>query len=44
MELEEGKVLRKRSLEMRTIARAAWTSGGTSFTAFSKLVASWKLG
>lgn len=44
MELEEGKVLRKRSLEMRAMARAGWTSGGTSFTAFSKLVASWKLG
>ncbi|XP_059432020.1 UDP-glycosyltransferase 88B1-like [Corylus avellana] len=44
MELEEGKILRKRSLDMRAMARAAWTSGGTSFAAFSNLVASWKLG
>ncbi|KAG6658685.1 UDP-glycosyltransferase 88B1-like [Carya illinoinensis] len=42
MELEEGKVLRERSLDMRVMATAAWTKGGSSFTAFSKLVASWK--
>lgn len=45
MELEEGKVLRKRSLEMKAMAMAAWsTSGGSSFTDFSKLVGSWKQG
>uniref|UniRef100_A0A7N2RC44 Glycosyltransferase n=1 Tax=Quercus lobata TaxID=97700 RepID=A0A7N2RC44_QUELO len=44
MEFEEGKVLRQRSLEMRAMAMAAWTSGGSSFTAFTTLVASWKQG
>lgn len=39
MELEEGKVLRKRSLEIRAMAMAAWTTGGSSFTAFQ----SWRL-
>nr|POE92504.1 anthocyanidin 5,3-o-glucosyltransferase [Quercus suber] len=44
MEFEEGNVLRQRSLEMRAMAMAAWTSGGSSFTAFTTLVASWKQG
>ncbi|KAG2713435.1 hypothetical protein I3760_04G176600 [Carya illinoinensis] len=42
MELEEGKVLRERSLDMRVMATAARTKGGSSFTAFSKLLVSWK--
>ncbi|KAH9664685.1 UDP-glycosyltransferase 88A1 [Citrus sinensis] len=39
----EGKALRERSLEMRMMAATAWNNndGGSSFTAFSNLVASW---
>lgn len=39
----EGKSLRERSMEMRMMAAAAWNNndGGSSFTAFSNLVASW---
>uniref|UniRef100_A0A2N9I7W5 Glycosyltransferase n=1 Tax=Fagus sylvatica TaxID=28930 RepID=A0A2N9I7W5_FAGSY len=44
MELEEGKVVRQRSLEMRAMAMEAWSSGGSSCAAFSTLVASWKQG
>lgn len=46
---EKGKSLRKTSLKMRTMgmAASAWNNGGdgpdgSSFTAFSNLVASWK--
>ncbi|XP_028786425.1 UDP-glycosyltransferase 88F5-like [Neltuma alba] len=44
MEFEEGKILRQRSLEMKARAIAAWSSGGSSSTAFHDLVSSWKHG
>ncbi|KAJ7957113.1 Glycosyltransferase [Quillaja saponaria] len=41
MELEDGKILRQRSLEMKVMAKAVWSSGGSSSTAFSQLLGSW---
>lgn len=38
----EGKGFRESSSMMKIMAMAAWTNGGSSFTALSKLVASWK--
>ncbi|KAJ6934929.1 hypothetical protein NC652_010031 [Populus alba x Populus x berolinensis] len=38
----EGKRFRESSSMMKIMAMAAWTNGGSSFTALSKLVASWK--
>lgn len=38
----EGKGFRESSSMMKKMAMAAWTNGGSSFTALSKLVASWK--
>ncbi|KAF7840187.1 UDP-glycosyltransferase 88B1 [Senna tora] len=44
MEFEEGKVVRKRCLEVKEMAMAAWSKGGSSFNAFTHLVCSWKHG
>ncbi|KAK9292432.1 hypothetical protein L1049_020402 [Liquidambar formosana] len=44
MNLEEGKAVREKSMEMKAMAEAAWNNGGSSLTTFSKLVASWKQG
>ncbi|XP_054807253.1 UDP-glycosyltransferase 88F5-like [Prosopis cineraria] len=44
MEMEEGKVMRCRILEMKAMAIKAWCSGGSSLNAFIDLVSSWKRG
>ncbi|KAJ1405001.1 UDP-glycosyltransferase family, conserved site [Sesbania bispinosa] len=40
MEMEDD--VRERSLEMKEMAKAAWSLGGSSSTKFSKLLTSWK--
>uniref|UniRef100_A0A6N2N764 Glycosyltransferase n=1 Tax=Salix viminalis TaxID=40686 RepID=A0A6N2N764_SALVM len=42
MESEEGEQIRERAIAMKEAARAAMDEGGSSYTAFSKLIESWK--
>ncbi|KAJ6960841.1 UDP-glycosyltransferase 88A1 [Populus alba] len=44
MESEEGELIRERAIAMKNAAKAAMDEGGSSYTAFSKLIESWKHG
>ncbi|XP_043710182.1 UDP-glycosyltransferase 88B1-like [Telopea speciosissima] len=41
MELQEGRVFRERSRKMKEEAKAAWSDGGSSLIAFTKMAESW---
>jgi hypothetical protein len=44
MESEEGELIRERAIAMKNAAKAATDEGGSSYTAFSMLIESWKHG
>jgi len=44
MESEEGELIREKAIAMKNAAKAAMDEGGSSYTAFSKLIESWKHG